>query len=141
MSLRSKKLGLFCSALLAIGAAAAMSGSPSLAAPISNNSRPVIINAGPARTPFNSQVPCGVQFTFTLSPNQTALFFTFGWNPVDTQVWTVMNDTVNSSNPAVSLTNVATQLTSSTTVTYWLTVQNLTSTNQNIEGRYCILHR
>lgn len=141
MSHRSKRVGVFCSALLAIGAAAAMAGSPTQAAPIGNYNRPLIVNAGFARPQPNSQVPCHVQFTYTLSPNQTVLFYTFGWNPADTQDWTVMNDTVNASNPAVSLTNVATQLTSSTTVTYWLTVQNLTSSNQNIEGRYCILHR
>jgi hypothetical protein len=136
---QSKRVGVFC-ALLAAGAMAAMAGSPSLAAPVGYNSRPLIVNAGPARQ-FDSQVPCKLQFSYTLGPNQTVLFFTFGWNPVDTEDWTVMNDTVNASNPAVSLTNVATQLTSSTTVTYWLTVQNLTSSNQNIEGRYCILHR
>jgi len=141
MSHQSRRVGLICSALLAFGAAAAMAGTPSQAAPISIYNRPLIVNAGLAHTQSDSQVPCGVQFTFTLSPNQTALFFTFWWNPVDTQVWTVMNDTVNANNPAVSLTNVATQRTSSTTVTYWLTVQNLTSVNQDIEGRFCILHR
>ena len=119
----------------------AMQTSPSLSAPISNNLRPLIVNAGPVRPQPDAQVPCGVQFTFTLNPSQTAQFFTFGWNPADTTVWTVMNDTINSSNPAVSLTNVATQRTSSTAVTYWLTVQNLTSSSQNIEGRFCTLHR
>lgn len=141
MSRQIKRISLLGSALLSVGAAMAVQTSPSLSAPIAYTSRPLIVNAGPVRPQPDAQVPCGVQFTFTLNPNQTAQFFTFGWNPADTTVWTVMNDTVNSNNPAVSLTNVATQRTSSTAVTYWLTVQNLTSASQAIEGRFCTLHR
>jgi hypothetical protein len=141
MSRQIKRIGVIGSALLTVGAAMAMQMSPSLAAPLTSNSRPMIVNVGPPRVQPDAQVPCGVQFTFTLNPNQTAQFFTFGWNPADTTVWTVMNDTNNANNPAVSLTNVATQRTSSTAVTYWLTVQNLTSASQAIEGRFCTLHR
>jgi hypothetical protein len=82
---------------------------------------------------------CGVQFTYTLSPYQDALFFTFGWPQGSYIEWTAMNDTANSSGPVVSLTNVATQNTGSSEVTYWLTIDNETGAYQAIEGRYCFL--
>jgi len=89
MSIRIKSLGFVGSALLAVGATMAMQASPTLAAQPAVYARPTIINAGPARVMPDSQVPCGVQFTFTLNPNQTAQFFTFGWDPANFIQWTV----------------------------------------------------
>ncbi len=44
---------------------------------------------------------CGVQFTYTLSPNQTALFFTYGWPSQIATEWSAMDDTYDPGQPDV----------------------------------------
>jgi hypothetical protein len=82
---------------------------------------------------------CGVQFTGTLTANQTQRWFTFNWPATWHIVWTVMPTTFNSV-PQISL-SLQVQRSSAEFVTYWLTVKNLTAVPVNFEGRFCILSR
>lgn len=77
----------------------------------------------------------GVQFRGTLSANQTQRWFTFNW-PVNHDVaWMVVPTTPQPGSPHVQC-SVATELASNNTITYWLTIQNLTSDTFNFEARY-----
>ena len=79
----------------------------------------------------------GVQFTGTLSANQTQRWFTFNW-PVAWHVVWYMIPTTNQAVPEVSW-SVAVQRADAAFVTYWITVTNLTATPVTFEGRYAIL--
>lgn len=79
----------------------------------------------------------GVQFTGTLTPNQTQRWFTFNWNPASHIVW-YMVPTSTQSVPEVSW-SVAVQRADATHCTYWITVTNLTAANVTFEARYAIL--
>ena len=87
----------------------------------------------------NAKVNCGVQWSSSIPANSSQLWFTFNWNAASYIDWTVMSDSIYSGGTEVTLSNVATQRTDSTHVTYWLTVVNNSSSTQNFEGRYCIL--
>ena len=80
----------------------------------------------------------GVQFTGSLTANQTAKWFTYDWNPANHVVWYMVPDTVNTTVPEVQW-SVAVQRASNTAVTYWITVTNLTAATVTFEGRYAIL--
>jgi hypothetical protein len=82
---------------------------------------------------------CGLQFTGSLAANQTQRWFTFNWPATWHIVWTVM-PTTTATAAQITLT-VQVQRASAEFVTYWLTVQNLTASPVNFEGRYCILSR
>jgi hypothetical protein len=80
----------------------------------------------------------GVQFRGTVNGNQSARWFTYNWPPSEQVVWTVVPDIVNTSAPQIDW-SVAVQRASSTAVTYWITVTNLTSGPVDIEARYVTL--
>jgi hypothetical protein len=80
----------------------------------------------------------GVQFTGSLGPNATNKWFTFGWNPANHIVWTVVPVTPKSGAPEIQW-SVGVERASATGVTYWITVTNLTNVNITFEGRYAIL--
>jgi hypothetical protein len=82
---------------------------------------------------------CGVQFTGSLAANQTQRWFTFNWPATWHVIWTVMPTTI-ATVPQITL-SVQVERASAEFVTYWLTVQNLTATPVNFEGRFCILSR
>jgi photosystem II stability/assembly factor-like uncharacterized protein len=82
---------------------------------------------------------CGVQWTGTLKPNQTARWFTFNWPATWHVVWTVMPTTPGTQ--AQLTWSVAVERASAEFVTYWITVQNLTAATVNFEGRFEILSR
>ena len=82
---------------------------------------------------------CGLQFTGTLQANQTQRWFTFNWPATWHIVWTVMPTTVGTAAQITLTTSV--QRSSAEFATYWLTVQNLTGSPVNFEGRFCILSR
>jgi hypothetical protein len=82
---------------------------------------------------------CGVQFQGSLAANQTQRWFTFNWPATWHVIWTVMPTTFDTV-PQLTLT-VQVQRASAEFVTYWLTVQNLTTKPVNFEGRFCILSR
>ncbi len=79
----------------------------------------------------------GVQFTGSLTANQTQKWFTFNWNPANHIVWYVVPTSVTTV-PEVQW-SVAVQRSSATAVTYWITVTNLTAATVTFEGRYAIL--
>ncbi len=83
---------------------------------------------------------CGMQFTGTLTPNQTQKWFTFNWPATWHMVWTVMPTTINTTGAQITWT-VQVQRASAEFVTYWIQVQNLTATTVAFEGRFCILSR
>jgi hypothetical protein len=131
--------------LIALLAGSIAAASPAAEANV-NHPATVKINAGAAAASAEAMHPdkktrypiCGVQFTYNLSPYESVQFFTSGWPSGSYIDWTVMNDTNNSGGPDVSLSSIGTQGQGST-VTYWLTVENLTGSYQAIEGRYCFL--
>ena len=79
----------------------------------------------------------GVQFTGTLTANQTNRWFTFNWNAASHIVWYMM-PTSTQTVPEVSW-SVALQRSDATHVTYWITVTNLTAATVTFEARYAIL--
>ena len=81
----------------------------------------------------------GVQFTGTLTPNQTQKWFTFNWNPAWHVVWYMQPTSPAPGNPELEWT-VGVERASATATTYWLTVKNLTGATITFEGRYAILN-
>ena len=80
----------------------------------------------------------GIQFTGTLTPNQTHSWFTWGWNPAQHVVWYVMPTTPRPGAPELEWT-VQVERSNPMQTTYWITVHNLTNVAVSFEGRYAIL--
>lgn len=105
------------------------------------------ISAGPANERAQrsevkrdgKNLPCGVQWTYTMSPGQTLEFYTSNWPSSSFINWSVMTDSATGDIGA-GVTDVHTQRTDSTHVTYWITVSNESASSVAIEGRYCYLH-
>jgi hypothetical protein len=87
-----------------------------------------------------TQPICGVQWTGSLTGNQTRRWFTFNWPATWHVIWTVMPTTPRPGGPQVSWT-VQVERANAEYVTYWITVRNLTPDPVTFEGRYCILSR
>ena len=80
----------------------------------------------------------GVQFTGTLTANQTQKWFTFNWNPASYMLWVVVPTSITSTGQEVTW-SVAVQRVTATACTYWITVTNLTAATITFEARYAIL--
>ncbi len=80
----------------------------------------------------------GVQFTGSLTANQTQKWFTFNWNPANHIVWYVVPTSTTTAGQEVTW-SVAVQRATATTCTYWITVTNLTAAAITFEARYAIL--
>ena len=81
----------------------------------------------------------GVQFRGTLSPNQTQRWFTFNW-PADWDVaWMVVPTSPQPGAPELEW-SVAVERASSTYVTYWITIHNLTGQTITLEARFVIFN-
>ena len=79
----------------------------------------------------------GIQIRDVIPANNTHTWFTFNWNPAQQVIWTVVPTSINIS--AAELTwSIAVQRSSSTAVTYYVTVTNSTGSPVNFEGRYAI---
>lgn len=83
---------------------------------------------------------CGVQFTGTLTANQTQTWYTFNWPATWNMEWMVMPTSLNTTGAEITWT-VRVQRAANEFLTYWIQVQNLTATTITFEGRYCILSR
>jgi hypothetical protein len=83
---------------------------------------------------------CGVQFTGTLTPNQTQTWFTFNWPATWNIEWMVMPTSLTTVGAEITWT-VKVQRASNEFLTYWIQVQNLTAATVTFQGRYCILSR
>jgi hypothetical protein len=81
----------------------------------------------------------GVQIADTMPPNATIDYFTWGWDPSLDVVWTVVPTTQSIGQPQVEW-NVAIERASDTSVTYHVTITNLTPSDLGVEGRYAILN-
>jgi hypothetical protein len=81
----------------------------------------------------------GVQFTGSLTANQTQRWFTFNWNPASHMVWYMMPITPNATGAELNW-SVAVQRADAGHVTYWITVTNMTATPITFEGRYAVLN-
>jgi hypothetical protein len=80
----------------------------------------------------------GVQFRGTLTAHQTQSWYTFNWPATEYVIWTVVPDSISAAGSEVTW-SVATQRTSTTAVTYWITITNQTAASVDIEGRYVIV--
>jgi photosystem II stability/assembly factor-like uncharacterized protein len=87
-----------------------------------------------------TQPVCGVQWSGTLTGNETKRWVTHSWPATWNVVWTVMPTSVRPGGPQVSWT-VQVERASPEHVTYWLNVRNLSPDAVNVEGRFCILSR
>jgi hypothetical protein len=80
----------------------------------------------------------GVQWTGTIGPGHTQLWFTWGW-PADRHViWYLMPTTAAVGAPSIDW-SVAVERANQTQCTYWITVKNLTSQTLTFEGRFAVL--
>jgi hypothetical protein len=80
----------------------------------------------------------GVQFRGTVAANSTGRWYTFNWPVSEYVLWTVVPDSVNTSGAEISW-SVAVQLASTTAVTYWISITNVTGSPVDIEARYVIV--
>ena len=81
----------------------------------------------------------GVQFTGTLAPNETQQWFTYGWQSDWDVSWMVVPTTAQPGSAHVQC-DVATERAADNSITYWVTVQNITSDTFDFEARYAILN-
>ena len=95
-------------------------------------------STGPPPYPQCQIRPPGTQWFGTLAPNETRRWFTFGWPASWDVVWTVMPTSICVGAPQLRCTT-AVERASSTHVTYWITVTNLTGRTVRFEGRYDVL--
>ena len=80
----------------------------------------------------------GIQWTATLSGNQSRRWFTHSWPTSWHVVWYVMPTSPRSGAPQLDW-DVTVERADSSRCTYWITVKNLTSSSITFEGRYAIL--
>ena len=80
----------------------------------------------------------GIQFTGTLTANQTQRWFTFNWPASWHVIWYLIPDTPEAV-PELSW-SVAVQRADANNVTYWITATNLSANTTTFEGRYAVLN-
>jgi hypothetical protein len=81
----------------------------------------------------------GVQFTGSVGASSSQRWFTFNWPAAWDVIWTVVSTSVVTGAPQVEW-DVAVERASASTITYWITIRNLTSRPVNIEARYAIVN-
>jgi hypothetical protein len=81
----------------------------------------------------------GVQFRGRLQPNQTQRWFTYNWPNSADVAWMVVPTDAQPGSPHVTC-DVALEDAGNNTLTYWLTIQNLTSDSFDFEARYNFLN-
>lgn len=82
----------------------------------------------------------GVQIADTMPPNTSIDYFTWGWDPIWDVVWTVVPTTPPAPGQPQVEWSVAIERAADTSVTYHVTITNLTSNDVGVEGRYAILN-
>ena len=105
------------------------------------------VNAGSAALPSRGShpelaaiLPCGIQWRGTIHAGSALVLNTYNWPHSSVVAWTAVSDTNYSSGPAVGIAAIATQQTDSSHMSYWLRIENIASTSQVIEARFCVLH-
>ncbi len=81
----------------------------------------------------------GVQFTGTVPANGSRRWFTFNWPSAWHVVWYVVPTSPRSGAPQIEW-EVDVERASSTAITYWVTVRNLTNVEVTVEARYAVLN-
>jgi hypothetical protein len=81
----------------------------------------------------------GVQFTGTLPAGGSNRWFTHSWPQEWHVIWHVAPVTPRAGAPQVEW-DVQVERASTTHITYWITVRNLSQVQLNFEGRYAILN-
>jgi hypothetical protein len=81
----------------------------------------------------------GVQFTGSVPANSSKRWFTFNWPAAWDVVWSVVSTTPAVGAPQVEW-DVAVERASSTMITYWITIRNITAHATNIEARYAVMN-
>jgi len=79
----------------------------------------------------------GTQFTGSVPGNAAQRWFTFGWPATWDTIWTVVPTTPAPGAPQLEW-DVAVERASTTDITYWITIRNLTGTAISIEARYAV---
>jgi hypothetical protein len=79
-----------------------------------------------------------IQFTGTLTGNETKRWFTWGWPAGWHVVWYMVPTTPRNGAPQVDW-DVAVERGDPARCTYWITVKNLTPDPVTFEGRYAVL--
>ena len=82
--------------------------------------------------------PPNLQWYGSVGPNQSHIWFTWGWNAATKVLWTIMPLTKCPGRPQLSW-DVRVERANATQCTYWITVTNLTSDTVKFEGRYDVL--
>jgi len=81
----------------------------------------------------------GTQFTGSVPAFSTRRWFTFAW-PVSWHViWSVISTSPVVGAPQVEW-DVAVERASTTDITYWITIRNVTGSDINIEAHYAIMN-
>jgi hypothetical protein len=81
----------------------------------------------------------GVQWIGSLAPGQTRRWFTYNWPQQWHVVWVMQPTSPQAGAPQISW-DVAVERASTSYVTYWVTVRNLSASAVTFEGRYAILN-
>ena len=81
----------------------------------------------------------GTQFSGTVPAGATHRWFTHSWQPAWHVVWTIVPTTPNPGAPQIEW-DVAVQRSSPTSVTYWITIRNLSASPVGVEARYEVLN-
>lgn len=82
----------------------------------------------------------GVQIADTMDPHAVIDYYTWGWDPELDVVWMVVPTSPTPGQPQVEW-DVAVERAADNTITYHVTITNLTSVPLGVEGRYAILNR
>lgn len=80
-----------------------------------------------------------VQFSGTLAPQESKRWFTFNWPATWQVLWTVMPTTPMPGAPEIDA-SVAVERSDATQVTYWVTVNNRSTSSVSFEARYAVLN-
>ena len=81
----------------------------------------------------------GVQFTGSVPANQSVRWFTFNWPQGWHVIWYVVPTTPRNGVRQIEW-SVEVERASSTHITYWVTVKNISNQAVNIEARYAVLN-
>lgn len=81
----------------------------------------------------------GTQIVDTMPPHAVIDYYTWGWSPAWDVVWMVVPTSTTPGQPQVEW-NVAVERSPTNTVTYHVTITNLTASSVGVEGRYAIMN-
>ncbi len=81
----------------------------------------------------------GVQFTGSVPAGRTYRWFTYNWPAQWHVVWYVVPTSPRPGGPQIEW-DVGVERASSTYITYWISIKNVSSQTVNIEARYAVLN-